>query len=153
MAQLTPRPVLNAAVPALLAADPATLAPPALANHVHLIVTAINPITYDFNPVNEATFTGSAAKLVGVGTQVSYLDPITSEWVIILKEPVGGWTWTCTVTPGAPETVTALCVTDNADAVTLGSCLLTQGPTTITNAGDGVTEGDIEIRFNVGFMS
>lgn len=150
--QLSPSATLSDAPPALLAADATTLAPAANANQVHLIINPINPETYIFNAADEATFTGGAAKNVGLGAQTVFRDPVTSDWIVILKEPVGGWTWVCTVTPGAPETAYAVCVTDNAGTTTLGSGLLTQGPTVISAAGDGVAEGDIVLRFPPGYM-
>lgn len=150
--RLTPTSVLNDAVPALLAADAATLAPAVNANHVHLIKIPFTPETYTFNPADVATYTGSAAKSAGTGAQQSFKDPVTGNEIVQLLEPAGGWTWKCTVAPGAPETIYGVCVTDNADAVTLGSGLLEEGPVTIAAVNDAVVVGDIQLQLPPGFM-
>lgn len=151
MARLIPTDVIKDRVNALLAADATTLAPAALAVHVHLIIVNVNPQTYTFNAADEATFTGGAAKSAGTGAQQFFSDNDGNRYVQLL-EPAGGWTWTCTVTPAAPETVYALCVTDNADAVTYGTLLLTAGPQEISLAGQGFSEGSIQLILGPGFF-
>lgn len=122
----------------LLAADPATLAPVANGVKVHLIAAAFVPAdNTDFTTLTEATFTGSAAKTAGVGTQQSFFDAATNSNVIQLLEPAGGWHWQATVAPATPETIYGWCVTDNASADTYGSELF-DTPPVITAIGDAV---------------
>jgi len=87
----------------LLAADTTTLASVA-ANHVHLVIAAFVPSLNlsDIGTLTLATFTGSAPKNVGTGTQQTFYDVVAGRRVLQLLEPAGGWTWICTATPGAP---------------------------------------------------
>ena len=132
----------------LLAADPATLAPAMNANKVHLAINNFTPsldlVLADLTP---ATFTGSAAKDVGTGTQPTYYDVATGKYTIRLLEPVGGWNWVCTVDPAAPETVYGVYVTDNAGTTLLGAQLLEE-PVVIDAAGQGVGIGDLLLAFD-----
>lgn len=142
---MQPTTVLVAATAELLAADAATLAPPALANHVHLIAAAFTPgVTTDFTALTAATFTGSAAKSAGVGAQTAGIDPATGRRKVIFLEPAGGWNWECTVAPGAPETIYGYAVTDNADTVTLGSKLLPT-PVTVSAVGHLVSVDEVSL--------
>jgi len=152
MSVLTPSAEMMQAVVDLAAADPATLAPAALANHVHLIKTDVNPDTYHYSAGDEASFTGAGAKSAGVGAQTVYTDSVTQDRVILIKDPAGGWVWVCTVAPlPDPETIFAVVLTDNADAVTLGVYQLLP-PIVITNIGDAVVVGSLEFRFPPAFM-
>lgn len=131
----------------LLAADSTTLAPVALANHVHLAMNSFTPnLDMELADFTEATFTGSAAKDLGIGTQPIYYDGETGLLTITLEDPAGGYVWTCTVTPGAPETIYGVYVTDNADAVLLGAQLL-DTPVTISAAGQGLSIGSLDLEF------
>lgn len=108
--------VLSSAMPALLAADPATLNAGAGSEPKVILLKA------DFAEdrslilvanVSEATFTGYAAKAAGAGVSPVDLDPITGERVITIKEPAGGWRWV--VTGGAlPETIYGYALVDAA---------------------------------------
>jgi len=131
----------------LLAADAATLAPAALANHVHLIAAPFTPgSATDFTTLTPATFTGSTAKNAGVGTQQSFVDAVNNANIVQLLEPAGGWHWQCTAAPATPETIYGYACTDNADAVTFGSDLF-DPPIVITGVGDAV---DIpEVRYSI----
>lgn len=150
--QLVPASALRPAAVALLAADAATLAPAANANKVHLMKAPFVPdYGTPFNAADEATFTGGAAKSAGLAAQPTYRDPVNGEYVIDLKEPVGGWVWVCTADPAAPETIYGVVVTDNASAVVLGSGLLDE-PVEIASSGDGVDIGDVQFRFPSNFM-
>jgi hypothetical protein len=125
------------AMTALLAADTASLGA-ATALHVHLIAAPFSPnVLTDFTALTEATFTGSAAMAAGTGTQQVFVDPLTGLRTIQLLEPAGGWTWLCTVTPGATETIYGFCVTNTANAVTWGSALLPT-PVPISASGQGI---------------
>lgn len=139
--------ILESAVQALLAADPTTLAPAALALHVHLIQAPFVPdADTDFTALTEADFTGSAAKSAGVGACQTFADPITLQLAVQLNEPVGGWHWKATALTNLPQTIYGYVVTDNADAVTYGSALF-PSPFPILAVNDGV---DIPfIRFEI----
>lgn len=150
--KMFPTAVLSKRVPDMLAADATTLAPVALANHVHLINALFNPAPDTiFDPTKEATFTGGGAKSAGIGAQQSFRDPVNNDRVVELLEPAGGWTWICTVTPGAAETIYGVIITDNADAVTFASFLFAV-PVVITNAGDAVVVDNLQLRLALGFM-
>jgi len=145
---LYPTNVLQASIPPLVAADTAFLAA-VTAMHVHLVLDAISPgLDTDFLTLTEPTFTGGAAKNAGTGAQTTFFDPLTGQRVIQLLEPAGGWSWICTVAPASAETVNAVVVTDTADTVTLGSQVL-DDPVTITNIGDAITVGTLQLRLNV----
>lgn len=128
--------ILNA-LQGLLAADTGTLAA-VTALHVHLLKAPFTPgKTTDFTALTAATFTGSAAKAAGTGTQQKFADPITGELIVQIQEPAGGWHWQATAGTGLPEVIYGYAVTDTADTVTYGSALL-PSPVTITNTGDAV---------------
>lgn len=132
----------------LLAADAGTLAPPANAMHVHLAIANFIPgLDLDIGTLTEATFTGSAAKSVTLGAQTVLVDPVTGKRKIQLGEPVGGWTWICTVAPAVAETVYGVYVTDNADAVLIGSFLL-DTPVVIQAVDESVVVGKIDLAFD-----
>jgi hypothetical protein len=131
----------------LVAADTTKLAA-ATALHVHLAKAPVTPsLDSVIGDLTEATFTGSAALAVTTGTQTVYYDMATGKRVVELKEPAGGWHWQCTVTPGAAETIYAVYLTDNADAVLYGIMLLAT-PITISAAGQGLDVGFIQFAWN-----
>lgn len=128
------------------AADTAYLAA-ATAMHVHLAAAPFVPgLDLDLGTLTEATFTGSAAKSAGTGAQPVSFDVPTGFEIITVKEPAGGWSWVCTVDPGAPETIYGWYITDTADAVLLGSGLL-EGPVTVDAAGQGLSVPRIILSF------
>lgn len=144
---------LERSISILVAADPNFLAPPALANHVHLVIDAFTPSSNtDVASLTLATFTGSTPKNVAVGAQQSFVDPLTQDQVVQLIEPVGGWSWTCSAAPVPLQTVYGYVVTDNTDAVTLGSDLLPT-PVPIQSIGDNVTVPNIRLTVPPGVMS
>jgi hypothetical protein len=132
---------------ALLATDATTLAPVALANHVHLIMAPFVPGPgTDFTALTEAVFPGYAAKSAGVGAQQSFNDPATGNRIVQLLEPAGGWHFLCTGDPGVDVTIYGFVVTDNADLVTFGSEIFVPH-LVITQAGDAV---DIaQVRYSI----
>lgn len=130
----------------LLAADTGTLAAVA-AMKVHLAKAVFVPsLDLLVGGLTEATFTGSAAKSAGTGTQPTYYDAADGLRTIRLLEPAGGWSWTCTAAPGSPETIYGYYVTDNAGTTLYGAALLDE-PVTIDDAGQGVTVGEITLKF------
>jgi len=138
MEKMIPTSVLTESVPELVAADTTLLATALDAPKVHLIIDGFTPgLLTDFAALTPATFAGSTAKSATVGAQQAYYDPVAQKWTVQLNEPVGGWTWECTATPGAPETVLGFCVTNQADDVTYGSGLF-DSPVTINAVGQAV---------------
>jgi len=128
------------------AADTAFLAS-ATAMHLHLAAAPFTPsLDLVLGSLTEATFTGGADKNAGTGAQTVLFDVSTGFEMIQILEPVGGWTWLCTVTPGAPETIYGWYLTDTADAVLLGSGLLPD-PVTIEAAGQGLTIPRVTLSF------
>lgn len=130
-----------------VATDTAILAA-ATAMNVHLIAEAFTPtLDTDFTALQEATFTGSAAKAAGTGAQQVFNDPTNGTRVLQILEPAGGWTWECTATPASAETIYGYALTDTANAVTHGTGLLPT-PVTINLAGQGITLPNVRINFN-----
>ena len=67
---MIPTRALWTAIADLLAADANTLAPAALANHVHLAAAPFTPsLDLELGDLTEATFVGSAEKNTTVGAQ------------------------------------------------------------------------------------
>lgn len=96
---MQPNRALWEAIQDLIAADTGTLAA-ASAMHVHLAAANFNPtLDLALGTLVEATFTGSAALNCGTGTQPTYYDMVEGFRVVELKEPAGGFHWTCTATP------------------------------------------------------
>jgi len=126
----------------LLAADVAFLAA-AAANKIALITAAFNPgedlVVAD---LTLATFTGGEPKGGVAGAQQAGVDPATSDQVITILAPVGGWRWECTVDPASPETVYGYALVDDAVAVLLGTELL-QEPLVIQQAGEFIDIGSV----------
>src|SRR5689334_18410383 len=88
MSKLIPTTLLNQRAPALLAADGTTIAPAVNACHVHLMKVPFTPgPATTFAAADEATFTGSAAKSAGTGTQQFFVDPTTGQLIVELLEP------------------------------------------------------------------
>jgi hypothetical protein len=147
-----PTSVLEARVAELLSTDTDTLAPAALALKVHLVTDEFSEgLDVDFADRTPATFTGSAAKTAGVGPQQSFFDPVLQQRVIQLLEPVGGWHWQCTVAPDPQQQVTGYVVTNNDDSETYGSKRF-PAAVPITNVGDGLDIGNIQIRLAAGLL-
>ncbi len=132
----------------LLAADSTYLAPAVNGNKVSLIAA---PFTPDENLVlgnlTLATFTGSAAKVAGTGTQGTGVDPATGEQIITILDPAGGWRWECTAAPGAPETIYGIALTDNGVTVLYGVEPF-DVPVTIAAVGDQVQVGNVKLTVN-----
>ena len=130
----------------LLAADTATLAA-AMAMHVHLCKAPFVPsLDLLLASLTEATFTGSTALAAGTGTQPDFYDVADGALTIQIKEPAGGWLWTCTADPASPEIIYGWYLTDNADAVLYGAALLI-APVTINAAGQAIDIGEVTLKW------
>lgn len=122
----------------LLAADATTIAPAALACHVHLAIAPFSPgAGLDIATLVEATFTGGGAISAGLGAQDVFTDPASGLKIIQLLEPAGGWHWDCTALTDLPQTVYGYWVSDNTDAVLYGSALL-DAPLFLNAVGQGI---------------
>lgn len=130
----------------LLAADVPTLAPVA-ANKIALIAAPFNP-SENMTPASLtlATFTGSAPLAGIAGTQQAGINPSTSEQIITILAPAGGWRWECTVAPGAPEGIYGYALLSDDDATLLGVKHL-DTPVSIAGVGDFIDLGAVEMRF------
>jgi len=131
----------------LLAADSTTLAPAALANHVHLTMADFTP-SLDMALVDftEATFDGYAAKDLGIGSQPIFYDGETGLLTIKLEDPAGGYVWECTGVTNLPQTIYGAYLTDNADAVLFGAIKF-DTPVTLSAADQGLSFGELELEF------
>ena len=135
----------------LLAADTTSLGA-STACKVHLFNNAasigLDMVLTDFT---ECTFTGSAALSVGTGTQPTSYDASDGVLTMDLLSPVGGFNWTCTATPSAPETVYGYYVTDSTNAILYAAGRL-PNPLTINASGQSVLVGDITIKYKTDAM-
>jgi hypothetical protein len=121
---------------ALVAADTTQLGS-ATALKIHLAIANFVPSpTLVVGSFTEATFTGYVPLLVGTGTQISYVDPVTGLRTIELKAPAGGLNFKATAGTGLPQTIFGFYVTDNGSATLFGSQLLTT-PVVLTASGQG----------------
>ena len=106
----------------LLAADAATLAPPADANIVVLIMEPFTPSeTLDGSTLVPATFDGSAPLEAVLGTQAEGLDPSNSDAIITILPPAGGWRWETTGTTDLPQTIYGFALFNDDSTVYYGS--------------------------------
>lgn len=131
----------------LLAADTTTLAPATNANKIALVNASFTPNeNLAIGDLSFATFTGSTPKAGAAGTQGVGNDPTTGDQIITILTPVGGWRWTCTSAPTAPETIYGYALTDNAGATLLGVAAL-PAPVSIALVGDQIDLGAVEMTF------
>lgn len=131
----------------LLAADSTTLAPAALANKVKLSMADFTPsLDMVLGDFTEATFDGYAAKELGVGTQPIYYDAETGLLTITLEDPAGGYVWSTTGVTNLPQTIYGAYLVDNASAVLLGAYKF-PNPVTLTESGQGVSFGELQLEF------
>lgn len=131
----------------MLAADTTTLAAVSVL-HVHIAKAPFVPgLDLTLGSLVEATFTGSAAKDAVTGTQLVFYDAGDGQLTLQLKEPVGGWLFSCTADPTSPETIYGYYVTDNANAVLYGAALL-PAPITVSAAGQSFDLGEINMKYS-----
>jgi len=133
----------------LLAADTTTLAA-ASANKVALIIAPFNAAdeTLVLSALTLATFTGSTPIAGVAGGQTVGNDPATGDQVITIKAPAGGWLFECSAPPTPPQVVYGYCLVDDTVATLLGTEPLVTA-TTITNVGDFIDLGKIDLTFIV----
>lgn len=144
---MTPSRTIWQLIADLLAEDANTFADPVDAMKVALVASNFVPsLDLTIGSLTLASFTGSTAKLAGVGDQTVYNDPVTGNRILQIKEPAGGWTWLCTATPTPAQVIYGFILTDNAGTVLYGSQVL-PNPITIDVAGQAVTVGAINLQF------
>lgn len=149
---MTPTNVLLQQVVELIAADPTTLAPAALALHVHLAKVAFTPTpVLVVGDLTESDFNGAAAKSATVGAAQVFSDPVTLQRIVQLSAPVGGWTWEAADGTLLPQSVFGIYVTDNADAILYGSFLL-NAPVQILAQGQGLAIPWVRFAFPPGLI-
>lgn len=136
----------------LLAADPDTLAPVADANKMVLLKAPINPgENVPFIDLVPADFDGSTPLDCGLGTQPSGLDPTTSDSIITLKSPAGGWRWESTGLTNLPQTVYGAALMNNAMDGYYGAMVL-DTPVTIANTNQVIDLGPQTFRLLAGSL-
>lgn len=144
-----PTQTLQTAIVEAAAADTGFLAHATLAMKVHLAIENFVPgPNLVLADIDLATFAGSTALLVGVGTQPVGIDPGTGKLVISLKEPAGGLRWEATAAPSPAQTVYGILLTNNAGTVLYGSELL-PAPVTISQANHFVEVGNLRFTFPI----
>ncbi len=130
----------------LLAADATTLAPATDANKIALIAAPFTPSeNLVIGDLTLATFTGSTPKAGATGTQQAGIDPATSEQVITILSPVGGYRWECTSAPGSPEPIYGYALTTNDGSILLAVAML-PAPVNIGEVGDFIDLGAVTMR-------
>lgn len=130
----------------LLAAD-TTLLANATANKVSLVASSFVPSqTLDISTLTLASFTGATALAAGTGVQQVFLDPVTNQWQIQIKEPSGGWNWICTADPSPAQTMYGWILTNGAIDTILASGLLA-APIPISASGQGLSIPYLRLGF------
>jgi hypothetical protein len=121
----------------------------ATAPKMHLAQAAFSPsLSLVIGGLTECTFTGYAAIAAGAtGAQTRYLDPVTGNYIVELKPPVGGWVFNCTNVTGLPQTVFGYYITDNGSATLYASALLPNGSITLTAAGQSIEVASARLTF------
>jgi hypothetical protein len=116
---------LEARIPALLAADTATLNQAADALQVKLVKAAFTPGRLTrAEDLEIAAGAGMVPKAAGVGAALVGFDPNRNSWKVILREPAGGWQFISTAVADPIETIYGYVVTNLAGDETYGSDLL-----------------------------
>lgn len=129
--------IRNAAMD-LLAADAATMAPPANANKMALVKAAITPSEdLEFADLTLADFDGSTPISAGLGTQPTALDPSTTDSVMDVKVPAGGFRWETTGVTNLPQTIFGYVLLDNG-LTTLLAAAAFDTPVVLTAVGQRV---------------
>jgi len=133
----------------LLGADTVSLAEPTTFVKVHLAKEAFTPsLALDVADLTEADFTGYAAKAASDAATQVFFDPETSEQIMQVKEPAGGWHW---VTGGGfvgPQTIYGYYLTDTA-GTTLWASELLETPVVLNTAGQGVDVDQVRVTLPI----
>jgi len=128
----------------LIAADATTLAPPALANIVRLVMAAFaaeeNLVVAD---LTFATFDGSTALAAGLGTQQVGIDPVTLEQIVTIKEPAGGWRFEVTGATNLPQTIFGYALLTDGSAALLAVNQFLE-PITLSAIGEEINLGTLK---------
>jgi hypothetical protein len=129
----------------LLAADTATLAQAANALHMWLVKSSFVPAeALVLADVTLADFDGSTPLDVGLNTQPEAQNPGTTDSVIDLKAPAGGWRWETTGVTNLPQTIYGYVLTTNDDTTVYASALL-ESPVELTAVNQRVEGLDASI--------
>jgi len=130
----------------LLAADTATLAPAANACKASLIREPFTPLeSLALGDLTLADFDGSTALLAGTGTQPEGLDPATSDSIITILAPAGGWRWETTGVTNLPQTIYGVALTDNGITTLFATAALAT-PITLTATNQVVNLDALTLR-------
>lgn len=130
----------------LLAADTATLAPAALAINIALVKAAFSPSEgLAFADVTLADFDGSDPIDITVGAQAEGLDPVSSDAIITLSPPIGGFRWETTGATNLPQTIYGCVLLNNAGDTILASLRLPT-PIVLTAVNQVLDLGNLYLR-------
>ncbi len=130
----------------LLAADSTTLAPAADANLVRLLVGDVNETeAVAIGDLEFADFDGSAGLEVPVGALPEGLDPVSSDALISIPPPAGGFRWETTGITNLPQTVTGVALV-NDDSTVLFAVKKLDTPITLTAINQVVALDALDIR-------
>jgi hypothetical protein len=125
---------------ALLAADPATLAPVANNIFMALVKSPFVPSeNLQLSDVTLADFQTSTPLMLTLGTQPEALVPGTFDSIIDLLPPAGGFRWVTTGVLNLPQTIYGYVLLDHAQAVVLASALF-PSPVVLTIVGERVDD-------------
>jgi hypothetical protein len=106
----------------LLAADTATLAQAADNNLVALIMAPFTPAEgLAIGDLTFADFDGSTPIEVELGTQPEGIAPGTTDSIITISPPAGGWRWETTGLTNLPQTIYGFALVNNGSTVLFGS--------------------------------
>jgi len=130
----------------LLAEDPDTLAPPADANVIALVMAEFTPSEGTvLGDLTLADFVTSTPLAVVVGTQPEGLDPNNADALITLSPPAGGFRWETTALTNLPQTIYGFALLNDA-LDTLLACEVLEEPVTLTAVNQVVELGAIGFR-------
>lgn len=100
-----------------------------------------------------ASFTGSTPKANTTAVMLKYTDPATTEWLIEVPPPVGGWHWqVVTNVTNLPQTIYGYALLDSTGAILYGTALL-PAPRLLTAIGQGIDLPPVNFRLNAQALS
>ena len=144
---MLPMKPLRLALGTSLAANATYLAPAADPNAIGLIM---EPFTPEENMVATditlADFDGSTPIPGSTGAQLVAVDPSTSQQLITIKEPLGGWRWTTTGTNNLPQTIYGFALLSE-DLATLLALAVLDTPVALTAVGQQIDIGRATLTF------